>query len=106
VLENKLTEGALKAIKVGLSKLEKECSLKLDRIRESYEDNSRAYNEWLDLKGQFQALLAKAEVLRARGLLMDNSLNGLIEATKAALYSNPVNLDACRQLVRKFKLSL
>lgn len=106
VLENKLTEGALQAVKVGVSKLEKECSLKLDRERESYEGNSRAYKEWLDLKGQFQALLAKEEVLRARGLLVDASLNALIEATKAALYSNPVNLDACRQLVKKFKLSL
>lgn len=106
VLENKLAEGALKAVKIGISKLEKECTLKLERERESYELNSKAYNEWLDLKGQFKALLAKADILKTRGLLIDNSLNALIENTNAALHANPVDLDICRQLVKKFKSSL
>jgi chromosome segregation ATPase len=106
VLEMKLTEGALKAVKIGVSKLEEECSQKLERERESYEVNSRAYNEWLDLKGQFKAMLAKAEILKSRGLLIDNSLNELIENTNTALHGNPVNLDDCRQFIKKFKLSL
>jgi hypothetical protein len=37
---------------------------------------------------------------------MDNSLDELIEKTNAALYGNPVNLDTCRQLVRKLAVSL
>lgn len=106
ILEGKLEEGAIKAVEVGASKLEKECTLKLQSEREACESNARAYNEWLDLKGEFRALIAKAEVLKTRGMIMDNSLNGLIEKTNAALYGNPVDLDKCRQLVRKFKLSL
>lgn len=106
VLESKLKEGAIKAVGVGASRLEVECSQKLQREREACEFNSKAYNEWLDLKGEFKALLAKAEVLRSRGLLMDNSLNGLIEKINAALHQYPVNMDMCRQLMKKIKLSL
>lgn len=106
VLENKLTEGSLKAVKIGVSKLEKECSIKLERERECFEANSKAYNEWLDLKGEFRALLAKADILKARGLLFDVSLNILIENINAAFNANSVDLEVCRQLIRKFKLSL
>lgn len=106
VLNNKLTEGQLKAVKVGVSNLEKECSLKLERERECCLENSRAYNEWMDLKGEFGALLAKVEVLKSRGLVFDNSLSKLIENINAALNANPVDLEVCRQLVRKLKLSL
>jgi hypothetical protein len=106
VLENKLSEGSLKAVKVGLSKLEQECSEKLEKERDNYSYNFRAYNEWLDLKGQFKALIAKSEVLRSKGLLVDGSLDVLIEKTHAALYGNPVDLDICRQLVRKLGVSL
>lgn len=106
VLESKLKEGAIKAVGVGASRLEAECSQKLQREKEACEFNSRAYNEWLDLKGEFKALLAKADVLRTKDLLMDNSLNGLIEKIDAALHQYPVNMDMCRQLMKKFKLSL
>lgn len=106
VLKNKLTEGALKAVKIGVSKLEEECYQKLERERENYKISSKAYNEWLDLEGQFKAMLAKADILKARGLLIDNSLNELIENTNTALHSNPVNLNDCRQFIKKFRLSL
>jgi hypothetical protein len=106
VLQNKLFSGAIKAVKVGALKLEKECFLKLESEREGYNVNSRALNEWVDLKGQFKALLAKAEVLESKGLLMDDSLNELIGMTNTALHANPVKLEVCRELVKKFRLSL
>jgi prefoldin subunit 5 len=106
VLESKLSEGSLKAVKVGASNLEKECSAKLQAERDNYNFNSRVYNEWLDLKGEFKALLAKADVLRMRVLLIDGSLDELIEKTDAALHSNPVNMESCRQLVKRMRLSL
>lgn len=106
VLENKLKEGAIRAVGVGASKLERECSLKVLSEREACEFNLRAFNEWTDLKGEFNALLAKAEVQKARGLIRDNSINELIGKIDAALNRYPVNLDICRQLMKKFKLSL
>lgn len=106
VLQNRLSEGHLKAVKVGLSKLEQECTAKLAVERENYNINSRDYNEWLDLKGHFKALCAKADVLRSRGLLQDNLVNEIMDSTKTALYMIPVNLDNCRTLVKRFELSL
>ena len=106
VLESKLSEGQFNAVRIGVSKLEKECSIKLKIERENYYESSRNYNDWLDLKGQFNALKAKAEALKAKGLLLDNSLNEQLKITQSALYANVVNLDNCRQLVRKFELSL
>jgi hypothetical protein len=106
ILESKLSQGNLNALKVGASKLEQECSAKLNIERENYDSNSRNYNEWLDLKGRFKALCAKADALKARGLLFNNSLNEQIESTQAALYANTVNLDKCKQLVRKFEFML
>lgn len=106
VLEKKLKEGAIRAVGVGTSRLEKECSLKLQSERAALEFNSKALNEWMDLKGEFKALLAKAEVQRTRGLIMDNFINELAGKIDAALNQYPVNLDMCRQLMKKFKLSL
>lgn len=106
VLENKLSEGNISAVKIGVSKLEQECSIKLSVERENYYDISKDYNEWLDLKGQFKAMCSKADVLKAKGLLSNNFLNEQIQITQAALYANLVNLDKCRQLVRKFEGNL
>jgi chromosome segregation ATPase len=106
ILERKLSEGHLNAAKIGVSKLEQECSLKLKMEKENYYCNNRDYNEWLDLKGHFNALCAKANALKAKGLVLDNSLNQLMESTQAVLYANVVSLDRCRQLVRKFEMSL
>jgi hypothetical protein len=106
VLENKLSEGNISAVKIGVSKLEQECSIKLNVERENYYDISKDYNEWLDLKGQFKAMCSKADVLKAKGLLSNNFLNEQIQITQAALYANLVNLDKCRQLVRKFEGNL
>lgn len=106
VLENKLSEGNISAVKIGASKLEQECSIKLSVERENYYDISKDYNEWLDLKGQFKAMCAKADALKAKGLLSNNFLNDQVQITKAALYANLVNLDKCRQLVRKFEVNL
>lgn len=106
VLKDKLSGGGLMAVKVGLSKLEVECSLKLEMERRNYDDNSRAYNEWLDLKGEFKALLAKAEVLKSRNLLLSKSLDEIIEDTRAVLFAEPVNMDSCRKMVEKLRLNL
>jgi prefoldin subunit 5 len=106
VLENKLSEGNISAVKIGVSKLEQECSIKLSVERENYYDISKDYNEWLDLKGQFKAMCSKADVLKAKGLLSNNFLNEQIQITQAALYANLVNLDKCRRLVRKFEGNL
>ncbi len=106
VLENKLSEGYINAVKIGVSKLEQECSVKLNEEKENYYELSKDYNDWLDLKGQFKAMRAKADALKAKGLLSDNFLNDQIEITQAALYANLVNLDKCRQLVRKFEVNL
>jgi hypothetical protein len=106
VLEGRLAEGHLNAVKIGASRLEQECSLKLKVEKENYYENSKDFNEWLDLKGHFKALRAKAEALKAKGLVLGDSLNEQIENTEAALYANIVDLNICRQLVRKFELSL
>jgi hypothetical protein len=105
-LENKLGEGFLEAVKIGVNRLEQECLMKLKVERENYFENFRDYNEWLDLKGQFKALCAKAEVLRARGLNLHYGLQEQMEVTRAALYADKINLEECRQLIRKFELSL
>lgn len=106
VLEDKLALGNLKAVAVGAAKLENECLLKLNLERENYIYNSREYNEWLDLKGQFKALSAKLEVLKAKGVLFNPTLNEIIRETELALYANLVDLDKCRILVRKFEQNL
>jgi hypothetical protein len=106
LLEKKLSEGQLKAVKIGVSNLEKECLLKLNLEKDSYYENSKDYNDWLDLKGQFKALCAKAEALSIKGQLGNISVNEQISITKAALYSTIVDLDKCRQLVRKFEVTL
>lgn len=106
VLENKLDEGEFRAVRIGASNLEKECLLKLERERECFTSNSKAYNEWMDLKGEFKALLAKADILKTRGLLPDDSLNILIQNINTAINSNPVDIEICRQHVEKLKLSL
>lgn len=105
-LENKLGEGLLDAVKIGVNRLEQECVSKLKVERENYVENFKDYNEWLDLKGQFKALCAKADVLRARGVNPDYHLQEQIEVTRASLYAEKINLEECRQLVRKFELSL
>jgi prefoldin subunit 5 len=106
VLEIKLSEGLLKAVKVGASKLQQECSLKLAIEKENYNANSKDYNEWQDLKGEFEALLVKAEVLRAKGFLYEKSLVVLIEEIGKALFAKSVDLYVCRSLVKDFKQSL
>jgi hypothetical protein len=106
ILHTKLSEGQLKAVKIGAVRLEQECSAKLEVERENYYSNSKDYNEWVDLKGHFKALLAKAEALKARDMLPGGFQEELIKNTKSALYSNTVNLDNCRQLVKKFELTL
>jgi hypothetical protein len=106
ILQNKLSEGNLAAVKVGLSKLVQECSEKLENERENYNIINKAYNEWLDLKGHFKALCAKADILKVKGLLSNNTLDEIIESTKAVLYSNQINLDNCRAMIRKIELSL
>lgn len=106
ILEGKSKKGDLKAVKVGLSKLERECSLKLEIEKLNYADNSKAYNEWLDLKGEFKALLAKVSALKARSLLYDKSLDEIIEDTRSVLYAEPVDLDSCRNMVGKLRSNL
>jgi prefoldin subunit 5 len=106
VLERKLSEGHLNAVKIGVCKLEEECSLKLKLERENYYDSTKDYNDLLDLKGQFKALCAKAEALTAKGLIKDGSINEQINNTKAALYENVIDLNKCKQLVGKFELTL
>jgi predicted oxidoreductase len=80
--------------------------VKLQKEKQNYDVIGRDYNEWLDLKGQFKALLVKSDMLRARGLLVDNSLDEIINNTNAALHANPVNMDNCRALVKRFMSSL
>lgn len=106
ILQNKLSEGNLAAVKVGLSKLVQECSEKLENERENYNIINKAYNEWLDLKGHFKALCAKADILKVKGILSNNTLDEIIESTKAVLYSNQINLDNCRAMIRKIELGL
>lgn len=106
ILQNKLSEGNLAAVKVGISKLVQECSEKLENERENYNINNKAYNEWLDLKGHFKALCAKADILKAKGLLSNNTIDEIMENTKAVLYSSQINLDNCRAMIRKIELSL
>ena len=106
VLEGKLKEGAIKAVKVGALKLEQECSLKLEVERENYYINSKDYNEWLDLKGEFNALMAKAAILKAKGRCPGSLQDELVEKTRAELYASKVDLDRCRQLVRNFELTM
>jgi hypothetical protein len=106
VLEGKLSLGNLKAVTVGTAKLEKECLIKLNIERENYIYNSREYNEWVDLKGQFKALTAKLQVLKAKGVLFSTTLNEIIRDAELALYANIVDLDKCRILVRKFEQNL
>lgn len=106
VLENKQSEGSVSAAKIGALRLEKECTLKLNAERENYYSNSKDYNEWLDLKGEFNALLAKFNGLKARGMAFDNSLNVLTQNIQAALGADRVNLVSSRELIKKFHLSL
>lgn len=106
VLENKLSEGSINAAKIGALRLEKECILKLNIERENYNSNSKDYNEWLDLKGEFNALLAKLNGLTARGLSFDNSLNVLVRDIQSALGAHNTNLANVRELIKKFHLSL
>lgn len=106
VLERNLCEGHLNAVKIGICKLEEECFLRLKLERENYYENTKDYNDLLDLRGQFKALCAKAEVLAIKGLIKDNSINEVINIVKAALYANIVDLDKCKDLVGKFELIL
>lgn len=106
VLKRKLNEGQLKAVKIGVSNLEKECSLKLKLQKESCDENSKDYKDWLDLKGQFKALCVKAEALAAKGQLQNRNLNKQISNIKAALFASIVDLDKCKQLVRNFEVTL
>lgn len=106
VLENKLSQGSLDAVKIGVYRLEQECILKLKIENENYFENSRNYNEWLDLKGHFKALCAKSEILKEKGVVLDISLKEQMGSVEAALYASTVNLENCRKLVRKFELSL
>jgi Chorismate synthase len=106
ILKSKLAEGSLNAAKIGAQRLKQECSSKLEIEKENYNDISRDYNEWLDLKGEFKALLAKLGALRVRGLLYDNSIDLLTEDLQESLYAEKVNLCRCRELIQKFRLSL
>ena len=106
VLENKLGEGSINAAKIGALRLQKESTLKLNIERENYYSNSKDYNEWLDLKGEFNALLAKLNGLKARGMSFDNSLSVLAQDIQAALDADRVNLVSTRELIKKFHLSL
>ncbi|MDP4089706.1 MAG: hypothetical protein Q8930_10615 [Bacillota bacterium] len=106
VLEERLSRGEAKAVSVGLTKLELECTYKLEIQRENFKDNYGKYTEWLDLKGQFKALLAKSAALQAKGLLREVSIGSLVEEVKNAVYAFPVNLENCRDRVGKFDLTL
>jgi hypothetical protein len=106
VLEKKLSEGSLDAVRIGISRLEQECSMKLEVEKENYWINSKDYNEWLDLKGQFRALCAKLDAMKAKGMTIDNSFYELMKNTQTALFAEKVILDNCRQLINKFSLSL
>lgn len=106
VLENKLNEGIIKAVKVGVLKLEQECNFKLELERENYYINSKNYMEWLDLKGEFKALVAKFIILKAKGRYLGSVQDELIENTRAALYASKVDLGRCRKLVRNLELTM
>jgi hypothetical protein len=106
ILESKLSQGSLKAVKIGVIRLEAECSSKLELVKVNYELNCKDYNEWMDLKGQFRALLAKSEAMKTKGIFLDVELDELAKSTADAIYAKNINLDTCRKLVRKFELSL
>lgn len=106
ILESKLSEGNVNAAKIGTQRLEKECTLKLEAERENYYTNCRDYNEWLDLKGEFKALLAKLNGLKARGLLFNDSIDVLIENLQRDLYADRVNLGSCRMMIERLRSSL
>lgn len=106
VLKSKLSEGAINAAKIGAQRLKQECILKLDMERKNYSDINRDYNELLDLKGEFNALLAKYGSLKLKGASFDSSADALIEELQNSLHDKKVDLSRCRELVYRFRLSL
>lgn len=106
VLQNKLSEGSLSAAKIGAQRLENECTLKLDAERENCYSSCRDYNEWLDLKGEFKALLAKLMGLKVRGIKFDDSVDVLADKIQSSLNCNNVDLAICRELIERFYSNL
>jgi hypothetical protein len=106
ILKSKLSEGGLNAAKIGAQRLEHECILKLNAEKENYNIISRGYNEWLDLKGEFKSLLAKLNALKMRGISFDNSIDVLAEDLQKTLYADIVDLNSCRQLIERFRMSV
>lgn len=106
ILEDKLSKGFLRAAKVGAQKLESECAQKLETEKENYNYNGKCYNDWMDLKGEFKALLAKLNGLKSKGQLFDGSLEELTGRIQKALYADSVNLMECRQLIERLRTTL
>lgn len=106
VLQNKLSAGGLNAAKIGAQKLMRECISKLETEKKNYEFNTRDYNELMDIKGEFKALLAKYQGLKSRGIVFENSIEILIQDIESSLYSDKVNLKNCKGLLGKFHMSL
>lgn len=106
VLQGKLSEGSVSAAKIGAQRLENECTLKLNGARENYCSNCRDYNEWIDLKGEFKALLAKLAGLKARGIKFDSYVDALADEIQSSLNGDCVNLIGCRELIERFYSNL
>lgn len=105
-LEGNAAAGRYSAVKVGMSKWQSECVIRLTAEREGYTKNRMALDERTELKGSFKALCAKAEALKEKGVQLGETIAGLALDAEHTLNTIPFDLKMGRRAVEAYESAL
>jgi len=105
-LEQNAAAGRFAAVKIGMAKWEQTCGDRLSVERATYAPNRAALDERTELQGRFQALCAKADALRSRGVVLGDAADAARRQGNSVLGAIPLDLPAARRSVEAFATAL
>ena len=101
-LDATASEGRWSAVKVGLRRWKVTCEAKIAAVEGTRTVNRKLLDERADLRGRFQAYLAKLNALEKRGQFTSPILKRLIPQVEAALEARPFDLGTARHWMAEF----
>jgi predicted nucleic acid-binding Zn-ribbon protein len=102
-LAQNVSAGRFDAVRIGITRWEQAYNDLLQKEQAGYEQNNAELAERIELRGRFNALCAKANILRSRGLILDRAVE---EQTRAILDAVPFDVQTGRRLVKTFEAAL
>ena len=102
-LEDNAKAGRLKAVKIGITKLEQECNLRMTYANTNYTHCKDLLNEREELKGLLSALRAKSKYIQSKGLTLGADLENVYNKTKTSIEKIPTDMVIVRKLMKAFE---